>query len=88
MLFSFAAPPFGLSKKLRFPAKLPADRAEVQPEQIAMFKALTQVHKEYLQAFFDEVDNTWGGTAGYLHNGLGFTGEQLNQLKKMYLEKM
>ncbi len=68
--------------------KLPADGAEVQPEQIAMFKALTQVHKEYLQAFFDEVDNTWGGTAGYLHNGLGFTGEQLNQLKKMYLEKM
>ena len=27
VLFSFAAPPFGLSKKLRFPAKLPADRA-------------------------------------------------------------
>ena len=36
MLFSFAAPPFGLSKKLRFPAKLPADRAfgPVRKEQL------------------------------------------------------
>lgn len=61
---------------------------EISPEQLKMFQALTQVHTEYLQAFFDEIDARFGGTEGYLKNGLGLTDEQLSQFKEMYLETM
>ena len=53
-----------------------------------MFEALAKVHAEYLQAFFDEVDNTHGGPESYLKNTLGLTDEQLTQFRAMYLEEM
>lgn len=67
--------------------KLETAEAPISEKQRQLFAALTQVHAAYLQAFFDEVDQTWGGTAGYLHNGLGLTDEQLERLKELYLEK-
>ena len=60
----------------------------ISEEQIKMFEALAKVHAEYLQAFFDEVDNTHGGPESYLKNTLGLTDEQLTQFRAMYLEEM
>ena len=59
---------------------------ELKPEQIEMFKALTQVHAVYLQAMFDEMRVQFGDADHYLHEGLGLTDEQLAQLKNMFLE--
>ena len=61
---------------------------QISEEQIKMFEALAKVHAEYLQAFFDEVDTVFGGTEGYLKNGLGLTDQQLAQFREMYLETM
>lgn len=61
---------------------------EITPEMMKMFAALTKVHAEYLEAFFDEVDTRWGGTEGYLKNALGLTDEELEKMKDLYLEQM
>jgi protein-tyrosine phosphatase len=61
---------------------------EITPEMMKMFAALTKVHAEYLEAFFDEVDTRWGGTEGYLKNALGLTDAELEKMKDLYLEQM
>lgn len=61
---------------------------ESTPEMMKMFAALTKVHAEYLEAFFDEIDTKWGGTEGYLKHALGLTDEELNKMKELYLEEM
>ena len=61
---------------------------EITPEMMKMFAALTKVHKEYLEAFFATVDAKFGGTEGYLKQGLGLTDEDLARVKELYLEEM
>ena len=61
---------------------------EVTEEQLKLFQALAMVQADYLQAFFDEIDKLFGGTEGYLKNGLGLTDEQLAQFQALYLETM
>lgn len=61
---------------------------EVTDEQLKMFQALAMVRADYLQAFFDEIDTLFGGTEGYLKNGLGLTDDQLAQFQALYLETM
>ena len=61
---------------------------EITPEMMKMFAALTKVHKEYLEAFFATVDAKFGGTEGYLKQGLGLTDEDLAKVKELYLEEM
>ena len=61
---------------------------EISAAQIKMFEALAKVHAEYLQAFFDEIDQVFGGAEGYLQNGLGLTDEQLTQFRELYTETM
>ena len=61
---------------------------EITPEMMKMFAALTKVHEEYLQAFFATVDAKFGGTEGYLKQGLGLTDEDLARVKELYLEEM
>ena len=61
---------------------------EITPEMLKMFAALTKVHKEYLEAFFATIDAKFGGTEGYLKQGLGLTDEDLARVKELYLEEM
>ena len=61
---------------------------EITPEMMKMFAALTKVHKEYLEAFFDTIDARFGGTEGYLKQGLGLTDADLARVKELYLEEM
>lgn len=61
---------------------------EITPEMLKMFAALTKVHKEYLEAFFATIDAKFGGTEGYLKQGLGLTDEDLARVKELYLEVM
>jgi len=61
---------------------------QISPEQLKLFEVLAKVRAEYLEAFFDEIDTLWGGTAGYLHQALGLTDEQLAKLQELYLETM
>ena len=61
---------------------------EVTDEQLKLFQALAMVRADYLQAFFDEIDTLFGGTEGYLKNGLGLTDEELAQFQALYLETM
>lgn len=61
---------------------------EITPEMLKMFAALAKVHKEYLEAFFATIDAKFGGTEGYLKQGLGLTDEDLNRIKELYLETM
>lgn len=42
--------------------------------------------REYLQAAFDEMDARFGGTSGFLHNGLGLTDGDITRLRAIYLE--
>jgi len=46
------------------------------------------VHKEYLEAFFATIDAKFGGTEGYLKQGLGLTDEDLVHVRELYLEEM
>ena len=39
----------------------------------------------YLEAAFEEIDKKFGGTDGYLHDGLGLTDEDIDRLRKKYL---
>ncbi len=61
---------------------------EITPEMMKMFAALTKVHKEYLEAFFATIDAKFGGTEGYLKQGLGLTDADLARVKELYLEEM
>ena len=42
--------------------------------------------REYLQAMFDELDARFGGTAGFLHDGLGLSDSDISRLRAIYLE--
>ncbi len=61
---------------------------EITPEMLKMFEALSKVHAEYLEAFFDTIDTKFGGTEGYLKDALGLTDDELATMKAMYLEEM
>lgn len=61
---------------------------EITPEMLKMFEALSKVHREYLEAFFETVDGKFGGAEGYLKDGLGLTDEELARVKELYLEEM
>lgn len=42
--------------------------------------------REYLQAVFDEMDARFGGTSGFLHDGLGLSDGDIDRLRAIYLE--
>ncbi|MBQ9079778.1 MAG: tyrosine-protein phosphatase [Clostridia bacterium] len=42
--------------------------------------------RDYLRAAFDEMDNLYGGTEGFLHDGLGLTNDDIGDLRRIYLE--
>lgn len=65
-----------------------ASGMELTPEMAKMFEALAKVRAEYLQAFFDTIDAKFGGTEGYLKQGLGLTDADLAKMKALYLEEM
>ena len=65
-----------------------ASGKEISEEQLKMFEALAKVRAEYLQAFFDQIDEAYGGTEGYLKEALGLTEEELQQFQDLYLEVM
>ena len=65
-----------------------ASGKEISEEQLKMFEALAKVRAEYLQAFFDQIDEAYGGTEGYLKEALGQTEEELQQFQDLYLEVM
>lgn len=65
-----------------------ASGMEITPEMAKMFEALAKVRAEYLQAFFDTIDTKFGGTEGYLKQGLGLTDADLAKMKELYLEEM
>ena len=78
------------SSKLGTGAASAASQAgmEITPEMLQMFALLTKVHKEYLEAFFATIDAKFGGTEGYLKQGLGLTDEDLARVRELYLEEM
>lgn len=54
----------------------------------AWARSLVQIlgtYPAYLQTTFDTIDQVYGGTDAFLHNGLGLTGEDLARLRQSYL---
>ena len=47
---------------------------------------LMTARAEYLSAAFDEMDRSFGGTDGYLRNGLGLSDEDIIKLREIYLD--
>lgn len=62
--------------------------AQLSDEKKRVFQALAQVRTEYLEAFFDEIDQLFGSVHGYLTTGLGLTDDELAKMKELYLEEM
>ena len=46
---------------------------------------LLSARKFFLEAAFDEIDTVYGGTEGFLKNGIGLTDSDINKLKDIYL---
>ncbi len=46
---------------------------------------LLSSRRDFLRAAFDEMDKVWGGTEGFLTNGLGLTNDNINELRSIYL---
>ncbi len=46
---------------------------------------LLSSRRDFMRAAFDEIDKFWGGTEGFLHNGLKLTDEDLCDLREAYL---
>lgn len=46
---------------------------------------LLSSRRAFLRAAFDEIDSVWGGTEGFLRNGLKLTDEDLCDLREAYL---
>ncbi len=40
----------------------------------------------FLEAAFDEIDRVYGGTEGFLHNGLGLSDADIRRLRTVYLQ--
>lgn len=41
--------------------------------------------RDYLRAAFDEMDNLYGGTEGFLKDGLGLSSDDISELRSIYL---
>ena len=41
--------------------------------------------RDYLRAAFEEMDKLYGGTEGFLHQGLGLTNDDIDELRSIYL---
>ena len=46
---------------------------------------LLSSRRDFMRAAFDEIDRVWGGTEGFLRDGLKLTDEDLCDLRKAYL---
>lgn len=46
---------------------------------------LLSSRRGFLSAAFDEIDKVWGGTEGFLTNGLGLTDADIDELRSIYL---
>ena len=46
---------------------------------------LLSSRKFFLEAAFDEIDRVYGGTDGFLHNGLGLSDKEIQTLRDIYL---
>ncbi len=44
-------------------------------------------NREYIEAFYDEIDQTYHGFQGFLRDALHLTEEEQNRLKEMYLQE-
>lgn len=58
--------------------------ARANPETVS---AVRSARPEFLQATFDTIDQTWGGTDGFLNNGLGITEKQRDALRTRLLQE-
>ncbi|MER7758457.1 tyrosine-protein phosphatase [Streptomyces sp. NPDC097619] len=65
------------------PGSAPESRS---PEVTALLSPLFEARASYLEAAFALIDETWGGTEGYLHEGLGLTPDTLDGLRDRLLE--
>ncbi len=41
--------------------------------------------RDYLRAAFEEMDSIYGGTDGFLHDGLGLSNDDIDELRSIYL---
>lgn len=46
---------------------------------------LLSSQRDFMRAAFDEIDRVWGGTEGFLRDGIGLTPEEINELRSSYL---
>lgn len=46
---------------------------------------LLSSQRDFMIAAFDEMDKVWGGTEGFLTNGLGLTAADIDELRSIYL---
>ena len=46
---------------------------------------LLSSRRDFMRAAFDEIDKVWGGTDGFLRNGLGLSDNDLHNLREIYL---
>ncbi|RFA33200.1 hypothetical protein CAI16_15630 [Virgibacillus dokdonensis] len=66
-------------------------RANLQPESIqvnqAFMQAMLEARREYLQAFFDEVESQFGSVDQYINEGIGLSKSDLKTLQAALLVK-
>ncbi len=46
---------------------------------------LLSSRRDFLRAAFAEIDRAWGGTEGFLHDGLHLSSEDISELRSIYL---
>ncbi|MET8453289.1 tyrosine-protein phosphatase [Streptomyces sp. NPDC005209] len=56
------------------------------PEVMELLSPLFDARAEYLQAAFDSIEETWGGTGAYLTQGLGLAPETRERLRERLLD--
>ena len=46
---------------------------------------LLTAHEDYINAFFDQIDETFGSIGDYIRNALGFDDGMIAEMKRKYL---
>ncbi|RRK09692.1 tyrosine-protein phosphatase [Lactiplantibacillus garii] len=65
---------------------LTALTGKVSTDQLAAIDTALKVDRDYLQRYFDVINQRYGTFENYLHAGLNLTASELTQIRRLYLE--
>ena len=57
----------------------------LSPRKAHNLNLLLSSRRGFMRAAFEEIDKVWGGTEGFLSNGIGLTGAEIDELRSIYL---